>query len=166
MFNAISKIANFLWKEDVPRRQSFTSSVDGAVVRSASWERTKCREENTRTFNGQITNLFGNHGLVDGDVYFSYNVVVGKQRPREGDEVSVIASRQHREGGWYADQIVILSKWSDDEDYTEEEVAAKRTENGKIGKFIVCLFFFSILFLLTSFCIIRASQKFCNILVM
>lgn len=129
MFNAITKIANFLWKEDVPRRQSFTSSVDGAVVRSASWERTKCREENTRTFNGQITNLFGNHGLVDGDVYFSYNVVVGKQRPREGDEVSVIASRQHREGGWYADQIVILSKWSDD-DHAEEE--ATKRENGKI----------------------------------
>lgn len=131
MFNAISKIANFLWKEDVPRRQSLSSSVDGAVVRSASWERTKCREENTRTFNGQITNLFGNHGLVDGDVYFSYNVVVGKQRPREGDEVSVIASRQHREGGWYADQIVILSKWSEDE---EEELATKKRENGKIAE--------------------------------
>lgn len=116
MFNALTKFANFLWKEDVPRRQSFSSSVDGVVVRSHSWERTKSCEENTRTFTGYISNLFGNHGLIDGDVYFSYSVVVGSQRPQVGNEVSVIASRQHREGGWYADQVSILKQWTEEND--------------------------------------------------
>ncbi|XP_014786677.1 RNA helicase Mov10l1 isoform X1 [Octopus bimaculoides] len=132
MFNALTKFANFLWKEDVPRRQSFSSSVDGVVVRSHSWERTKSCEENSRTFTGYITNLFGNHGLIDGDVYFSYNVVVGSQRPQVGNEVSVIASRQHREGGWYADQVSILKQWTEenDSDHSDDSNESESVSNG------------------------------------
>ncbi|GAB1598152.1 RNA helicase Mov10l1-like [Argonauta hians] len=132
MFNALTKFANFLWKEDVPRRQSFSSSVDGVVVRSRSWERTKSTEENTRTFTGYITNVFGNHGLIDGDVYFSYSVIVGSQRPQEGNEVSVIASRQHREGGWYADQVIILKQWAEEND-SDNSDDSKETESVSNG---------------------------------
>ena len=58
-----------------------------------------------REFEGQVTHLFDKHGLIDNEVYFSLEHVVGGVRPSLHDKVSVVATQHHAGGGWHASQV-------------------------------------------------------------
>lgn len=79
-------------------------------------------------FTGKITQLFCEHGLIDGEVYFSAESVIGSNPLHVGDTVNVVARQQNKEGGWMAESVsLVVSSWEDD-DLTSEAVT------GEVGK--------------------------------
>ncbi|PVD24975.1 hypothetical protein C0Q70_15471 [Pomacea canaliculata] len=79
-------------------------------------------------FTGKITQLFCEHGLIDGEVYFSAESVVGSNPLHVGDTVNVVARQQNKDGGWMAESVsLVVSSWEDD-DLTSEAVT------GEVGK--------------------------------
>lgn len=60
--------------------------------------------------------MYDSNGLVDNEIYFGFDQVVGGDRPNTGDKVHVRAVRHHTEGSWHAEQIVILTSWEDEDE--------------------------------------------------
>ena len=89
------------------------------------------READARTavFSGSVTQMFSGHGLIDGEVYFSENVVLGAHHIQVGDKVSVVARQQFEDGGWVAESVTVVeSTWEKE----GEEVPIVAT--GEVGK--------------------------------
>ena len=73
-------------------------------------------KEEKKEFEGTVTHVYDSNGLVDNEVYFSFDQVVGGDRLCVNDRVQVRAVRHHTEGGWHAEQVVIVTEWEDDEE--------------------------------------------------
>lgn len=58
-----------------------------------------------REFDGTVSHVFSGHGLIDSEVYFSFEAVIGGTRPAVGHSVHVVAVQQHDGGGWHAQQV-------------------------------------------------------------
>lgn len=69
-------------------------------------------EEERREFEGIVTHVFSTNGLVDNEVYFSFEQVQG-DNPKVNDKVHVRAVRHHSQGGWHAEQVVIEANWEE-----------------------------------------------------
>jgi hypothetical protein len=81
------------------------------------------------SFTGKVTQVFHNHGLIDGEVYFSAEAVCSINPIQAGDTVNVVARQQNKDGGWVAESVsVIESTWED------EEEAAPIVPTGEVGK--------------------------------
>ena len=78
----------------------------------------KKNENDYSSFDGVVTSYFNNRGLINNEIYFSQNVVIGNEQPKIGDNVSVEATRLHSEGGWVAKKVQILNLWDTDSDKT------------------------------------------------
>lgn len=85
----------------------------------------KSKSKGRREFEGKITHIFSNHGLIDNEVYFSFDDVLGRVRPNLNDIVTVVAKQQYENGGWHAEQVSVSENWDDcqtDDDDTEKEL--------------------------------------------
>lgn len=69
----------------------------------------------SREFDGKVTHVFSSHGLIDNEVYFSFDKVLGGARPTVNDLVSVHATQQYVGGGWHAEHVTISENWDDDD---------------------------------------------------
>ncbi|XP_038054023.1 RNA helicase Mov10l1-like [Patiria miniata] len=67
------------------------------------------------SFSGKVTDLLYGYGLIDNNVYFTFDCVLGGQRPAVGDSVVVQAVRDHNMGGWKATKVDIWQDWENDE---------------------------------------------------
>ena len=76
-----------------------------------------------KVFFGKVTKLYGDSGLVDEEVYFSFNKVIGGNKPTLNCEVRVEASRSSVTSGWGADQVeIITNDWDELGDEGTEEI--------------------------------------------
>ncbi|XP_022081029.1 RNA helicase Mov10l1-like [Acanthaster planci] len=72
------------------------------------------------SFRGKVTDLLYGYGLINSNVYFTYNCMVGGQRPLVGDSVDVVAVRDHGMGGWKATRVNLCEDWDrDDQAYRQ-----------------------------------------------
>ena len=71
---------------------SIEHSLDGNPSQSGLWQ-----------FIGQVTSLHDGYGLVDHQVYFSFNITTCV--PPVGTKVQVTAHRTHEESGWQAKSL-------------------------------------------------------------
>ena len=77
-----------------------------------------------RELEGTVSHTFSSHGLINSEIYFSFENVVGGAKPKVGDCVNVVARRENVEGGWHAVQVMISENWE------ESERQSERNENG------------------------------------
>lgn len=86
-----------------------------------------------REFDGKITHLFSGHGLIDNEVYFSFENVIGGFKPKVSDEVNVVACQHHAGGGWHAEKVIVSENW-DDVDSVTEEVKSDELPSDVVGQ--------------------------------
>ena len=66
--------------------------------------------EEEKAINGIVTSINNGYGLIDGDIYFTVDVMEGNRMPSSGDAVHVIAERKHALGGWRAVSVLPVSE--------------------------------------------------------
>ena len=79
-----------------------------------------------KEMEGVITSISNDYGMIDGEIYFTMDVLDGNIRKQEGTKVHVVAERQHAFGGWKATKITPVNKLSDSWNAFEE--AAENSE--------------------------------------
>ncbi|XP_052781179.1 RNA helicase Mov10l1-like isoform X2 [Mya arenaria] len=83
---------------------------------------------NRRDFEGKVSHVFSGHGLVDSEVYFSFDDVLGGARPGVGHKVHVVAVQQHHGGGWHAEQLTVVTDWEEGDDDIAETDNSRPSE--------------------------------------
>lgn len=110
MFSFLSKVVGLFISEEDADDSSDDDDDDRNRNKSSSNEES-VKSAMTKSIEGRVSHLFGSNGLIDGDIYFSFDSVIGGGAPQIGDKVHVQAHKQHAQGGWYADQITIGTDW-------------------------------------------------------
>ena len=141
MFGVLSKIAGYVWGSTADERQdragSDYESHSGRVkTRNRSDNgrfQTKTETPNlNRVCSGKITHLYDGSGIIDNDIYFTFDLVLGGCRPELGDKVHVTARRERETAGWKAVRVEIMSEWNTDNVFTGRNI---ETFVGSITKF-------------------------------
>ncbi|XP_053282435.1 RNA helicase Mov10l1 [Pleuronectes platessa] len=88
----LSKLVSPLWR---------TEKVDG----EDSFPCAPGTEDVRHLRGGVVTQLFLDHGMIDGAVYFTSGQVLGGMPLKEGDLVNCIAVRDGAQGGWKAVRV-------------------------------------------------------------
>lgn len=130
MFSAASKVLSYIWGGGTESTGTDNSSNEASPVTNTS-NLAKRKE-----IDGKVTHVFSGHGLIDNEIYFSFDQVVGGARPNVNDSVSVVATRQYPGGGWHAEKVVVSVDWDNDEDHSEEDVVDHPAEI--VGKVTHC----------------------------
>ncbi|KAH3828171.1 hypothetical protein DPMN_130124 [Dreissena polymorpha] len=114
MFSAAGKVLSYLFGETQSTDDLHTDDVhtDDPCEPTVSTEQALERRE----FEGAVSHVFSGHGLIDSEVYFSLDQVVGGMRPAVGDSVHVSAVRQNAGGGWHAEKVSITTEWEENDD--------------------------------------------------
>jgi hypothetical protein len=130
MFGVVSRFISQIWDgaqtdedknvENVAENGVFpTQNENNDYPRGAELEGGDLR----KVFFGKVTKLYDGSGLVDDEVYFAFDKVIGGIRPTQGSEVQVQASRGSQYDGWRADRVeVMATDWDDVGDEGAEEV--------------------------------------------
>uniref|UniRef100_A0A7M5WSS0 Uncharacterized protein n=1 Tax=Clytia hemisphaerica TaxID=252671 RepID=A0A7M5WSS0_9CNID len=103
---------------------------NGQQTNNSSGDTSNALEQ---TLYGTVTSFFNTRGLINDEIYFSQQVVIGSDHPKVGDNVVVKASRSHKAGGWVATSVQITALWDIDDD---EETQAKPVKDNIIGTVI------------------------------
>ena len=69
------------------------------------------REKQERYFTGTVTGLSNNSGMIDHQVFFEIDCVIGGRKPVVGSTVHVHAVREHPQAGWQARRVEVTSRW-------------------------------------------------------
>ncbi|XP_048252901.1 RNA helicase Mov10l1-like isoform X2 [Haliotis rufescens] len=137
MFSALGSVFNYFFNREENEDDDSETRTDNVQSKwpdsSFIVKEQEIQAFNTRRFDGKVTHVFGENGLVDGEIYFALD---GQHKPAVGDAVSVVAKQQYEDGGWYAEEITVVSKsWEDEEEETEVErksaCVGKITQLGK-----------------------------------
>ncbi|XP_046583747.1 RNA helicase Mov10l1-like [Haliotis rubra] len=126
MFSALGNIFNYFFNQEDTEDDNTETRTDEVQSKwpdsSFIIEEQEIEAFETRRFDGKVTHVFGEHGLVDGEIYFALDDSQGSHKPGVGDAVSVVAKQQYENGGWYAEEITVVSKsWEDEEEEAEAE---------------------------------------------
>ncbi len=101
---------------------------DGDANKSTPIVESVERKAQERYFTGVVTSMDQSSGMIDNQVFFELEGVIGGKRPVVGSSVHVHARRDHRQAGWKALRVEVTSQWQP-EGRSEREVL-----NGYIGK--------------------------------
>lgn len=103
--------------------------------------KTPASEEETKQVQGAVTDLHPGYCLVDGQIFVSYDLFEGGNKPKVGSRVTVFARRKHETGGWRAERVYVSPlmerDWEEEiEGATAEDVVTKETVVTKIIRII------------------------------
>ncbi|BFZ08818.1 hypothetical protein BsWGS_11857 [Bradybaena similaris] len=144
MFTLISRVVKFFLEEKqatnhTPAQLPSDHADDtNCSAIEFSWLIKNTDNAAVRSFQGSVTHMFQNHGLIDGDVYFSVSDVHFDDKLQIGDKVLVKAAQQHKDGGWYAENIVVIKNTWDQEKQQEPleidlDILQSRVVLGKVS---------------------------------
>ncbi|XP_013385978.1 RNA helicase Mov10l1 [Lingula anatina] len=118
MLSALSKVVSYFFyeedgedsREEAPSSPHFDISGNPDTQTESSVD--SGLSQTSRTIDGTVTSLHNGYGLVDNEIYFTFDSVIGGCRPALGAHVHVQAVRQKQHGGWQAQRVVIEdSSW-------------------------------------------------------
>ena len=144
MFSALSKVVDFFWTEEeikVQNDESNQISEQSLSSNAINTDSNKQESINVQYVTGKVTHLFNAHGLINSDIYFTFDKVLGERVPGLGEEVTVTAKRKNEFSGWHAEQVAIatIQEWEEEEEETVEAqsmvgiVSSYRNGNGTIN---------------------------------
>ena len=133
MFGVVSRFVSQLWDrtptdddnnlENDAGNEIFSTKTRNENIKADVHGGRFEKEELQKVFFGKVTKLYDNSGLVDDEVYFTFDKVVGGARPVLNSEVQVRASRASAHDGWRADRVeVMVTDWDELGDEGNEEV--------------------------------------------
>lgn len=79
--------------------------------------------ELSKVLYGKVTKIYDDSGLIDNEIYFTYDKLTGGVRPKVNDEVHVWASRSSPNDGWQAERVEVQGlDWDECTDQGEDEI--------------------------------------------
>ena len=130
MFSAVGKVFQYLLGEEDKSEQETPRSPPQPVKEEEDFPITK-------QLDGKISHVFSSHGLIDNEVYFSFDDVIGGYRPCIGDSVGVVAVQEYSGGGWHAKQVTLALSWGDSEDDDDDENRNDSDDENKLPAEVV-----------------------------
>ncbi|XP_074610550.1 RNA helicase Mov10l1-like isoform X2 [Acropora palmata] len=138
MFGLYSKLSEFVWgceetedtnsqasKRNLREKKTVSKGITDDVGCSRFSQNPKFKKEMV----GKVTRLYDGAGLIDDEVYFTFDKVIGGERPEVGTEVLAEAFRESEMAGWRAVRVQVMSEWKLDEN---EKPASVETLIGSI----------------------------------
>lgn len=104
MFTFVSKVFGKILWEDVKEGQAGNpvQKSQNADVQSTPNESQPLGEKWEKRITGKVTSLHQGYGLIDEEIYFSFNLFGNNDIPKIGTTVDVQAKKKHEEAGWKA----------------------------------------------------------------
>ena len=132
MFGLFTKVSEYVWgtadngtgSDDVSKNHLHRTTADVDKKLKSSKPRLK------KDLFGKVTRLYDGSGVIEGDVYFTFDCVIGGIRPEVGTEVHVEASRESETAGWKATRVQVMKEWSLDD--AESSASSAETFIGTI----------------------------------
>ncbi|XP_071960660.1 RNA helicase Mov10l1-like [Antedon mediterranea] len=121
--NALSSDSPLPDREDTDSRSdsdlpSYPSSQCSYTDSSSEFE----ADVEVKNIDGKVTKLLSGYGLINGDVYFSFDTVAGEYRPSVGDSVYAIIYRDKKTSGWRAKRVTLEERDWGYADFPEDMV--------------------------------------------
>lgn len=130
MFGVVSRFISQLWDaEQTGRNENLTREVNNEILS------TKIRKENCvhgakfetgqvkKVIFGKVSKIYDSSGLIDDEIHFTFDKVIGGVKPTVNLDVQVEASRGSADDGWRADRVEIMATdWDKLGDEGKEEV--------------------------------------------
>lgn len=144
MFSALSKLVSFVYQHDDDEEEHYETDQTIAVPidkihQEPADNRQSTRTDQVKNFSGKVTHVFEKHGLINRDIYFSFDTIINEVKPQIGDEVDVVARQQGDDGLLITEQVSIIQEsWdtnNDEECIEEVEVLPQDGIVGKITRF-------------------------------
>lgn len=116
MFGLLAKLSEFvLGSERGKDANSVGSQNDspdkGSAVKTNADSRLSHNAKLKRDLFGKVTQLYDGAGVIENDVYFTFDRIIGGARPEVGTEVLVEAFRETEVSGWRATRVQVMSEW-------------------------------------------------------
>lgn len=112
MFGLFTKLSEYVWgaSED----ENGDASKTGARNKTADYNgKLKTTEPQLKKdLFGKVTRLYDGSGVIDEEIYFTFDCIIGGDRPEVGMEVHVEASRVSETSGWKATRMQVMKEWN------------------------------------------------------
>jgi len=115
MFGLFTKISEYVWGTDDGENDdgSETHLQMQTADKEKNFNLSKPRLK--KDLFGKVTRLYDGSGVIEGDVYFTFDCVIGGVRPEIGTEVLVEATRNSETAGWKATRVQVMKEWKLDD---------------------------------------------------
>lgn len=115
MFGLFTKISEYVWGTDEGENDSASKTHLQKTTADKKKNLTSSKPRLKKDLFGKVTRLYDGSGVIEGDVYFTSDCVVGGIRPEVGTEVHVEASRDSETAGWKATRVQVMKEWKLDD---------------------------------------------------
>ncbi|XP_060083408.1 RNA helicase Mov10l1-like [Ylistrum balloti] len=137
MFSVLGKVVSYFWTEE--EEYSHNVNIVASPKTGNDAEKNKSISNSsaqTKSIDGKVTHLYNTHGLIDKEIYFSFDAVQGDKYPVVGDNVTGVAKQQHSDGGWHAEQVILCNDfWDEDGDDVVEDLSEPDAVVGVVTNF-------------------------------
>lgn len=115
MFGLFTKISEYVWGTDDGENDD--GSKTHLQMKTADKEKNfnLSKPRLKKDLFGKVTRLYDGSGVIEGDVYFTFDCVIGGVRPEIGTEVLVEATRNSETAGWKATRVQVMKEWKLDD---------------------------------------------------
>ena len=115
MFGFLSKISEYVWGSEENDEAKKTTGIANSSQSRNSKTCLPHKPRLTKNVFGKVTRLYDGAGVIEEDIYFTFDTVIGGTRPEVGTEVHVEAFRERETTGWKATRVQVISEWKLDE---------------------------------------------------
>lgn len=127
MFSALNKVVNYFWTEEDEESSDHEDTTTNIILNSQKTGNGSAKSlpdtsAQSKGIDGKVTHLYNTHGLIDKEIYFSFDAVQGEKYPKVGDHVTGVARQQHADGGWHAEQVILCTDFWDQDGGDVEEI--------------------------------------------
>lgn len=118
MFNVLSKITGYVFGSEenggassINVEDNFQEQPIENTVKKVSNFDNKDGNLLRKSCYGKVTRLYDGAGVIDDEVYFTFDVVVGSSRLEIGSEVHFETARENANSGWKATRVRRFKEW-------------------------------------------------------
>ena len=112
MFGLLTTISEYVWRTE-GENDSAKTHLQKTVDKEKNLKSSKPRLK--KDLFGKVSRLYDGSGVIEGEVYFTFDCVMGGIRPEVGTEVHVEASRDSETAGWMATRVQVMKEWKPDD---------------------------------------------------
>ncbi|XP_062571202.1 RNA helicase Mov10l1-like [Saccostrea cucullata] len=135
MFSAFAKLISFILNDEEDVSEDNELSAQELNDEDKGFDSTDEKEGLSKSSHGKVTHIYNDYGLIDGEIFFTFQTVLSEKRLGLGEEVSYVAKRETLGSGWRATQVALTTSWDFDEDDKEDKSMVGIIEkfNGEFG---------------------------------
>ncbi|XP_031573706.1 RNA helicase Mov10l1-like [Actinia tenebrosa] len=118
MFNIISKFTGYVFGSDEDGNSSIAKNKDKSPQnpkdnssKKVSNSVKKDEDLLRKSCYGKVSRLYDGAGVIDDEVYFTFDVIIGGSRLEVGNEVHFEAKRENNTSGWKATRVRRFKEW-------------------------------------------------------